>query len=314
MCDCEKVKSTEEIKTHVNDVFFNPPSPLPNYAYEAVSLVDKTSGIIIPEIIYTNDNQGIANYPFIYDFKTRVRGLDVNVVTNGIYPYRITDATDLDVSANFWILSLNRPEQPPYNNEALSFRSLIKAHYSKDTNTISFVTKYNIPGTDGTPNFEALVQVSKDFFIIFSDGFSIFNGQGIVLIKIQDNHIKVQDIKLSINGKILTDQQYDDLQVSAAFNAKDGIIFVPQQPEQLTDNVYHVSNREIKKLLDGEKTVMKAKPIKITIEKSHALGVKYEGIESMTMYHGNVYGTTEWSTVALIPMTYSKPFTGKINW
>lgn len=317
MCECEcrktkKSKKSKKINIKINDVSFIPETLIQNYAYEAMSLINKNQGLILPEIVYTADNQGMANYPFVYDFKTQIRVVDVNVVTNGIYPYRITDATDLDKSSNFWILSLNRPEQPPYNDETSSFRSLIKAHYSKDTNTISFVTKYNIPGS-GTPNMEALVQIASNSFITFSDGFSVFNGQGIVLIKIRDNEIKVQDIRLSINGKILTDQEYDDLQISAAFNFKNGsIIFVPQFPEQLTNDVYHVSGREIEKLLNNEKTIMKAKPIKITIENKKMLGVNYEGIEAMTVYDENVYGLTEWSTVTLESMTYSKPFIGKI--
>lgn len=312
MCDCEKVKKSEEIKIIINNIAFNPQTPIPNYAYEAMSLINKNQGIILPEIVYTNDNQGIANQPFVYDFKSEVRGLDVSVSANGIFPYRITDATDLDEHSNFWILSLNRYESPPYNNEQSNFRSLIKAHYSKNTNQISFLTKYNIPGPN-TPNFESLVQISKDMFLLFSDGFSVFNGQGIVLIKIQDNEIKGTEIKLSIDGKILTPEQYDNLQISTAFNAKDGIIFVPQLPGELTGDVYHVSNRELKKLMDGEKTTMKAKPFKIIIEfEKKLLGVKYEGIEAMTMSHGNIYGLTEWSTVSLNGITFSKPFVGKL--
>lgn len=314
MCDCHyKTSAPKEINIQINNVSFNPQTILTNYSYEAISMIGRDSAIIIPEIIYNLDNTQIANNPFVYNFKTQEKQPYMDVVANGIYPYRVTDATDLDPCCNFWFISLNRHEEPPYNNELSSFRSLIKAHYSKDTNTISFITKYNIPGPKTTPNFESLVQISCNQFLVFSDGFSVFNGQGIVLITIEDDLIKVRDVKLSLNGKILTDQEYDNLEISTAFNVKGGIIFVPQFPENLTNNVYYVSNKQLNRMLKHEKClVMKAKPVKITIEFDRVLGVTYEGIEAMTTRHGNVYGVTEWSTVTLNPLTFSKPFTGKL--
>ena len=314
----------------IDDSVFVPIGTIPNLAYEAISLlhdgcdeITQSEGLILPEIIYDKNNQNIINFPFVYNFKTKTRSSNVNIQTNGIYPYRITDATDMDECSNLWILSLNRFEEDPYNNEKTNFRSIIKAHYSERLNTLVFMSKYDIPNsnsTQGTPNFEGLVQVSKNIFIIFSDGFSVFNGQGIVAVTIRNNQAQVDEIKISVNGNVLTNEQYDELQISTAFNTKDGIIFVPQNPEKLTSNVYTVSNKEICGIIEQlehtkNSLVMNAKNIKIEIHGDKRPGSVYEGIEAMTIdKHKNIYGLTEWSSYSndVLTTTFSRPFNGKL--
>ena len=105
----------------IQNVDFIPTTALRNYAYEAVSLIMTNIGVVFPEIPFSLDNRQIVNFPFLFNFSTNQRLSDVNIISNGMYPYRITAATDLDKHGDFWLLSLNRREEPPYNNETHNF-------------------------------------------------------------------------------------------------------------------------------------------------------------------------------------------------
>src|SRR5438105_3397675 len=94
----------------IQDVDFVPEAPLPNFAFEALSMVRCHVGIVFPEIAFSLDNVSVVNPPFLYDFRTKQVGKSLGIEANGMYPYRVTDATDMDAEGNFWLLSLNRFE------------------------------------------------------------------------------------------------------------------------------------------------------------------------------------------------------------
>lgn len=284
------------------DVDFEPSYQIENLSYEAISRLEKDNALVFPEIIFSLGNTLMLNSIFRYDFKTKTKIEDIKLIANGMFPYRITDATDVDRNGDFWILAINRYQDPPYSDEKASFRSLIKAHLSQST--VTFVSRFNIGGTTTTPNFEALTQIGKDQFLILSDGFSVENNQGVVYVKIVKNKTRVKTLDVYLKGSKLSPQQFDDLQISGACNYKKDVIVLPQ----LGSFLYRVSCKNITQIKCGSKR-MYLKPIKLTITGNQS--EEYEGLEAITVdKRHNLLGLSEWTVDGV---TIARPFTGYLR-
>lgn len=268
--------------------------------HESIVHITKTKCIILPSTIMGEDQ------PFVYDFKCR-KGECVKVITNSITYGRITDSTDIDNENFFWFLSL----------ESKCDISLIKAHYDICKRVISLVAKFTIPyplckciKKCKCPNYEGLVQVSNDEFIIFADSTSKKTNYGVCYVSIKNHIAKTYVVKIDLKGENITNCYYDSLKISTAFKTCDGIIFVPQHPENHHNCVFKLTNRGISLLRKQIEMRRSCLIVDACIEKMF-IGVEqlkecasnnninkfmiYDGIEAMTVDNKkHLYGVSIW--------------------
>lgn len=281
---------------------------------EAVSLICESEALIIPSSLFNTDGS-VANEPVIYDYKLKKTIGAVTVFTNNIQIHRITDATDVDEDGCFWLLDVNCQACRQSNG------SLIKAWFDKCKRTIEFIAQYQIPLTNcecnnECPNFEGLAKVGKNDFILFSNDKSEFNGHGIVFVTIKCNEVLAKTIHLKICDREMNPHTYDLYRISTAFAVENGVIFVPQFPEQHIGTVFMVTNRELHKVKHEIHHVDSCKPKCISMngyimtlcmkdeckntpvtheDVDFSTFMTYRGIKAMTVDRcGKIYGITSW--------------------
>lgn len=284
-----------------------------NTRCESVTMIHDTTGLIIPSNLFDNDGS-VVNEPILYDFKIKRSLGTVTVITNGITVHRITDSTIIDDDCCFWILDVGGCKSGDIS------RNLIKACFNKCERTLNLIAQYPIPFegcgcNDECPNFEGLVVVGRDDFIIFSNDRSEFNGQGICFVTIKNHKAFATTIQLKIANKIINSHTYDLYKISTAFCTKNGVVFVPQFPEQHNGTVFMITYREINKVkcdlqyrdsckqkcivIDGcVMTLCKSNECEnkiFDIVNGQKKFMVYQGIKAMTSDNcGRIYGVTSW--------------------
>jgi hypothetical protein len=198
------------------------------------------------------------------------------------------------------------------------------------------LSKFDIPNcSEKRPNFEGLVKLSCNEFLLFSDDFSVINNQGVLYVVIKDHSAHVHEVKVKLCGHKLKYYKYDSLKVSTAFNVSSGLIFVPQYPEQHCDKVFHISQCELDKLRKSVECKKSCLSVDATSKTICLSGntvcdfpfASYKGIEAMTVSKcGNLIGLSSWlysDLTATIPLpvgydpllanvTITRPIVGKL--
>jgi hypothetical protein len=145
------------------------------------------------------------------------------------------------------------------------------------------------------PGFEALVQISKNDFIIFAEN-------TIIYVIIKDHVAHTYKVSLVVDGCLFDKKNYSKLRITTAFNTKKGIVFVPQFPERVSKSVFLINDKEIKKIKKeingGKKCVnVDASILKICAKNDHHhLIANFCGIQALTVDSNNtLYGLSAWT-------------------
>lgn len=299
------------------------------FAHGAISHIHGCGNkcIVFPELIQSYDLNTIVNKPFIYDFNGNWEKNICELNFNGINPYRITDSTNISCDGTFYLLCLNFDvvESLKYFDVDGSFRFIIKAHYCKNNNSIKFLKRYDIPNDEndtGTPNFEAIVQIAKNEFIIASDDNSRRNGQAIIHAKICGCNIVTTTLKLAIHKNTLSDTEFDNLAISGAFNSKCGIIFVLQNPETMIYSMLSISHKNLTNIRKHincgcckcSEYTLYADCVPLTVDSSdNPNDDNIKGFEAMTSDKcNNLYAIREW--IDSSEKSYSRLLVGEIKY
>jgi hypothetical protein len=322
--DC--VNDCCDIKTEILcDKFINRNECNKKSGFKALTFIGEGRCIIYPEMMF-NEYDDIISKPFIYDYKTKCKLSDVNIVDNGICINNITDATDMDDDGIIWLLSVRKSKCKKQSEKV----SLIKVSYNSTTKTLTFEEKYVIPQCDKSTNYQGLASVTDSSFLLFSNGKAKSSKRGILYVVIDGSDVIMYKIKLSLNGCDLSDCDYDKLKITSASRTTDGLIIVPQNPEHLKKTVLFISNEELEKLenidentsidntTDCSTDVESGGTLEATIQKmcikglnKYNCGPNYIGIGGMTIDEcGKVYAVTEWCDKCT-SSTYGKPLYGK---
>lgn len=202
--------------------------------YKAISYFDESKSIIIP----TNLSN---NCPFIYDFENKIKLNDVNVEYGSIKPGKITDATNVDMDNCFWLLSVDYDDNTEQNKGFL-----IKAFYNYYNNKIVLINQYEVPNVFMKySNFEAIVRVSSNNFILFSN--SNDYSARTIFVYIKNHIVNAQLLNFELNwlGTSVKKLTNDLGKITGAFNFEDGIIVFPQLNTAYAYPIYKISNQEI---------------------------------------------------------------------
>ncbi|VBB18216.1 hypothetical protein YASMINEVIRUS_679 [Yasminevirus sp. GU-2018] len=319
---------------------------------EAISLVADDDAIIIPSIEkdMTKLASGKTLFGILYNFECNKPVRELVLEPSCINYGRVTDATDVDECGNFWFLAVEcaslREGQVdlfltnPGDNVQIvapvvrSCVALIKANYNACTGSVRLLSKFIVPTACACanirtcPNFEGLVQIGCNDFLLFSDGGfvgvdgTMANGHGVLFVSIKNNVANSYPVTITVNDSKLCGDGYDSLRISTAFNVENGIVFVPQHPEKHCDFVFKITNREIRRIkreIDYAKkcahlcieACVKTICIKMQNPCRHDTMIVpvdpfdkyaiYAGIESMTSNNcGELFGTTHWVYPVLV--------------
>lgn len=215
-----------------HDTVFKTTSARSNHVHEAISHICGNKCIIWPEFIFSKDTKSTDDAPFIFDYMTQT-SRPLNVCNNGIYSYRITDATDVDPCGYVYLLSINfndTPEAADYMDNDNQFRSIIKARLTG--NTVTFLSSHDIPVTrpNSTPNFEGIAKICENEFLVVADDFTSYSGEGLVYVIINGDDICAYELDLCIGGKSITSSQFNKMKFSSASNTEIGIGLIPENP------------------------------------------------------------------------------------
>ena len=289
---------------------------LPGYSFEAVSNIKNGVAILIPGAIYADENgkntdfTKFANHPILYDFNTLKELKKLDVESNGIFPFRVTDATNVDEKGFFWLLSQNHCTLS--SNICFSdpqrFLCLIKAKYDADLSKISFVSKFVIPIADPNTNLvscNTVVNIAPNTFLIFP---YILLNIGVMLVTIKDRVATYRTITLTSNGKPLTPEEYNAMKISSACNIPDGILIVKQNAK---DFMYKIKFRSLYNLLYNEAKSLPIYRSRVKItgnQPAPPVNASYSGIEALTLDECNrIIGLSEWKTDVL---AFARPVRG----
>lgn len=317
-CGCSKPKPSNECKKKECDLNLKIVGQKVENKHEAISYITKQEAILIPSTTGSDNPPA----PFVYDFDCRNKVSDLSLESNCISYYRLTDATDVDEDSYFWVLSVkcvkpNKPkcncnhhEEEPEPCPSNSCISLIKVHYDQCKKKLKFVVKYDVPETCGNTcsNYEGLVQVSEDEFLLFADGGNVRSDDGVLFVTIKNHVAYSYGVKLKVHGELLDTCDYDKLRISTAFRTKDGVIFVPQVLENNDENnkVFKIDNCQLKKLSKDAECHKKCLSVDVCtlhvclcVESScDSLVDKYliyDGVEALTANNcGRLFGTSTW--------------------
>jgi len=291
-----------------------------NYTYESIAHISDEKCIIFPELMWNVSQRETVNNPIVYDFKT---GNEYKIIVNdnNIKLYRVTDMTDVDESGIFYMISLNYNSQSiKYFGDTTNFRSIVKAKYDPK-GEITLLKKIDITSTPSiaTPNFEGMVRISHNEFILASNNYSLGTDNAnncLVYVYIGDDETietNAIEFNLCVNNNRIAPETCNSFQFSSIFKTRHGIYIIPKNMKKMDSYItFFISNEEINCLKNYFKLKIaghiqndvtpsvNSSIVKLNINvfcKTKILNCYvYDGITALTTDGcGNLFGLTEWS-------------------
>ena len=280
--------------------------------FEAISKIDDKQFILIPT--------SLKESTLIYNFESKetdsIKVLKSEHLKINLANHRITDATDIDQDSNLWLLGLKTKSDKKIQ------AYLIKAHFCLETKEITLICRYKVPRSSGQSdkielNYEGLVQVSSNDFILCSDNQyydpTITNGiSGTSLVRIDPvnpQNVSVYPLQLSA-GYPLQFTIYNMFKFSSAFNTETGICIMSQVPDSYFELACMITNKEVERIRETV-SLPNVNNAPLTLVSDINLNTSYDtrsndpvdsdlflmrnqGIEAMTSCGKNYYGISSW--------------------